>query len=74
MYRAVLARDPRPEEVAVLMSQVRGIESEFSDDAATKLVQVGQSRHADSLNATELAVYTTVASALLNLDEAMTRE
>ena len=41
--------------------------------AATALLAVGESPHDASRDATELAAWTMLASAVLNLDEAVTR-
>ena len=43
-------------------------------DAAEKLLGVGEAPRDDRLDAGELAAYTAVASVILNLDEAVTKE
>jgi hypothetical protein len=42
--------------------------------AARKLIRAGASRPDDKLDVAELAAYTAVASLILNLDEAVTKE
>jgi hypothetical protein len=42
-------------------------------DAATKLLAVGESPRDERLDPAELAAWTTVASVILNLDEAVTK-
>jgi hypothetical protein len=43
-------------------------------DAATKLVAVGESPTSSKADPSELAAWTTVANAILNLDETITKE
>lgn len=43
-------------------------------DAAAKLLQAGESARDTTLNAAELAAYSTVAGVLLNLDEVITKQ
>jgi len=45
-----------------------------NQDAARKLLEVGESKFDRKLDASELAAWTTVASTILNLDETITRE
>jgi hypothetical protein len=48
----------------------------YSNDkaAALKLLAVGESKRLESLDAADHAAWTTVASMILNMDEAITRE
>ena len=74
-FRSALARPPSPAELAVL----RGIYNhqlvrfKASPEAATKLLAVGESPRDESLDAAELAAWSIVASALMNLDETLTK-
>ena len=43
-------------------------------EAARKLIAVGETKPDATLNPSELAAWTTVASTMLNLDETITRE
>ncbi len=74
-WRQTLARNPRPEEVATLRSLLDKHYTEFQADrvAATAYVQVGLRPPPLDLDAAELAAWTDVARALLNLHETITR-
>ncbi|HUE74106.1 MAG TPA: DUF1553 domain-containing protein [Pirellulaceae bacterium] len=74
LFLLVLSRPPRPEEAAVLLAQWSAERQSFRSDpaAAKELLAVGQSAVDPALNAAELAAWTTLASVLLNLDEAVT--
>jgi len=74
-YRLVLARKPKPAEVAVLskLYEQELIGYRQNSAAALKLLSVGESPRNDKLDVAELAAWTTVASAILNLDETVTK-
>jgi cytochrome c553 len=70
-FRDVLSRDPEPSELVVLdrlrqqqLGAFRG-----NPEKARRLVAVGDRRADQRLSAVELAAWTTVVSALMNLDE-----
>ncbi len=75
-YRLVLGRDPRTQEMTVLQRTLARFENQYRDDpkAAEEFLKQGDSprdpRHAPA----ELAAYAAVASLVLNLDEAVTKE
>jgi mono/diheme cytochrome c family protein len=75
-FRLATARPPSSEEARLL----RGLAEEQlahyrrHRDSALELLRVGDSDFDASLDPQELAAWTTVASAILNLDEAMTKE
>ena len=75
-FRLVLARQPQPEEVSLLAHAFERAFREFEadPDAATAFLCVGESRSPESLPPARLAAKTVVATTLLNLDEAVTRE
>jgi hypothetical protein len=75
-FRLVLARRPSPEERSVLLASLSRLTSEFSADprAARRHVSVGESPRNEQLDVVEHAAYTALCSALLNLDEALTKE
>ncbi|MBM4070299.1 MAG: DUF1553 domain-containing protein [Planctomycetes bacterium] len=75
-YRLALSRLPRPEEAELLLSLHGEALEKFRRDpkAATKLLSHGDAPRDASLNVAELAAWTTVASTILNLDEAITKE
>ena len=75
-FRLAMAREPDAKELRVLSDLQRAQAAEYRShrDAALKLVGVGESKVDGKLDTTELAAWTTVASAILNLDETITRE
>jgi hypothetical protein len=75
IYRRVLARRPLPRERGVLGDLVATLAASFSAEpsAARSLLSVGESP-APAGDPVEAAAWTLAASAVLNLDEALTRE
>ncbi|HZO90813.1 MAG TPA: DUF1553 domain-containing protein [Chthonomonadaceae bacterium] len=74
-YRLALARAPRETEIKVLQDILEKQWARFraNQDAALKLLSVGESKRNEKLDPAELAAWTTVASVLLNLDETITK-
>jgi hypothetical protein len=74
-YARVLARAPREDEVRVLGELFRKHRAEYGTDraAAGRLVAAGLAPAAKDLNVVELAGWTSVARAILNLPEVITR-
>ena len=74
-YRLAMSRAPKAEEIKVLLKlyeeQLKAYRA--NDQAATKLLGVGESGRNESLNPAELAAWTVVASTVLNLDETVTK-
>ena len=75
-FRLVLARAPRPPELAVLTTDLTDHLTRFraSPQSAQSLISAGESAHDAKLDAVELAAYTAVAGLILNLDEAITKQ
>lgn len=75
MFRLVLARMPKSREAAVLRRILDEQIAKFRDDteAALKLLSVGESSRDERIEPAELAAWAAVASVVLNLDEAVTR-
>jgi hypothetical protein len=75
-FRRVLARPPSPAEEEILKRALASNLEEFrqNPERARKLISVGDSKPDGSIDAAELAAMTTVASLILNLDEAVTKE
>ncbi len=75
-FRRVLSRAPSGREREILArSYARALERFRKDpEAARSLIAVGDSKPDPSLDPAELAAMTVVASLILNLDEAVTRE
>jgi hypothetical protein len=76
LFRLVLARAPRPAELAILRAGLASHRERYRADAkaAAKLIGAGESKPDSRLDPVELAAYTAVASLVLNLDEAITKE
>ena len=74
-FRVVVGRQPRASETAVLLALLAEQTQRYQSDrdAATKLLSVGESPRNEALDVAELAAWTMVASAILNLDETVTR-
>ena len=73
-FRQVLSREPSPAESAVLGRLYESMLEEYRADpqAAQSLVQIGLAEPAD-LDCSEVAAWTSVARALFNLNETLTR-
>lgn len=76
VFRLALARKPSAQETKVLRDLLSRQLVNYRKDrkAAGELLQVGESKVDDKLDQSELAAWTMVASAILNLDEAVTKE
>ena len=75
-FRLLLARAPKPAELAILRAAYERARADFENDAAAAkaLLAVGEAKSELPPNPAELAAFTSVASTLLNLDEAFTKE
>jgi hypothetical protein len=75
-FRRVLSRRPTAAEEAILRrTQAANLEDfRRNPDAARKLISAGDSKPDPAIDPVELAAMTTVASLILNLDEAVTKE
>jgi hypothetical protein len=74
--RLTVYRSPTAEERVILQEMVQRTASHFRQhpEEANKLVSVGAMKADSKFDSVELAAWTAVASVLLNLDEAMTKE
>ncbi len=74
-FRLATSRLPSDAELKVLLDVYRDALSRFRSDeeAARKLVSVGESKVDDALDVTELAAWSIVANMILNLDETITK-
>ena len=75
-YRLITSRKPKPIVGQILTS---AFNEEFENykkntEAADKILAVGATKRDESLNASEHAAWTIVASMILNLDEVITRQ
>jgi hypothetical protein len=75
-FRLVLARAPRPAELAVLVTAYDRAKQDFQNDAASTadLLKTGSRKLSATLDQTQLAALTIVASTILNLDETVMKE
>jgi hypothetical protein len=75
-FRLVLARDPRPQELKVLLADLADHTTRFRADAkaAQALISAGESPRDPSLDCADLAACTALAGLILNLDETITRQ
>ncbi len=75
-FRRVLSRPPAAREQEILSRACERALERFRKDpeSARRLVSVGHSKPDARLDVAELAAMTTVASLILNLDEAVTKE
>jgi hypothetical protein len=69
------ARVPSDRELTVLESILDSQLIDYQNDrkSAEELLAVGESRRDESIDVAELAAWATVCSAILNLDETVTR-
>ncbi|MEQ1826612.1 MAG: PSD1 and planctomycete cytochrome C domain-containing protein [Pirellula sp.] len=74
-FLLILSRYPTDRELQILSSTYRRALSDFDNDrtAATVLLSVGSSKLDPALDPIELAALTTIATTLLNLDEAISK-
>lgn len=74
-FRLATARQPRSDELDVLLETFQAHHAEYQadPDAALKAVSVGESKRDEALDPRELAAYTLVANLILNLDETLTK-
>lgn len=75
-FKLLLAHEPNGRKEQVLLGALNDYQSHYihHEDEATKLLAVGDSRSDSAIPEPELAAYTTLASVMLNMDEALTRE
>ena len=74
-FRLVTARSPNTEEIAELRGAYESHLGSFRQDAkaAQDLIEVGESKPDESLDAVELAAWTMIANLILNLDEVINK-
>jgi hypothetical protein len=74
-FRLATARKPKAEELRVLRRVFDAQVVEYRSDMtkALRLLGVGEAQRDPKLDVAELAAWTVVASAILNLDETLTK-
>ncbi len=75
-YELVLARPAKQPEVQVILDTLAGFESRYRADrnSAKEFLGYGDSPQSRKLDPRELAAYSSIASLILNLDEAVTKQ
>src|SRR5688572_30093362 len=75
-FRLVVARNPTSREINALRDALASYLDEYkaNPEAAAKYLNQGESPRDEELDVSELAAYTTLASMILNTDEAITKE
>ncbi|MAI34589.1 MAG: hypothetical protein CBE00_10030 [Planctomycetaceae bacterium TMED240] len=76
VMKRILARPASAPEQKILLRGLNRTRVQFSEDTkdALALITVGASEHDDSISPNELAAWTNLCLAILNLDEALNRE
>jgi hypothetical protein len=76
IFQAILSRPPNDDESAILQRSLASHLAQFgaAPDTASQLSAVGEYPLPPSIDHIELAAYTTIASLILNLDEAVTKQ
>lgn len=76
IFRSVLTREPTERETAILEQSLANHLAHFRQDpvASQQLVRAGEYLLSPSIDHAELAAFTTIASLILNLDEAVTKQ
>jgi hypothetical protein len=75
LAKRILARPLRAEELPIVKSSLADLVAHYQQhpDDAKKLIAMGESKPAASIDASLLAAWTMVANQLLNLDEALNK-
>jgi hypothetical protein len=75
-FEQATGRKPEPREAKALEELAKAQLKEYrrSPQAARDLLSVGEAKWNEKIGAPELAAWTTVASAILSLDEVITKE
>ena len=75
LYRSVLARNPKPNELQLVTQLYNEHLAEFQEqpEAAKSLVSTGESVRNESLDQTELAAWTMIVHLIFNLSETVTK-
>jgi hypothetical protein len=76
IFERLLSRLPSARERSILIAGLSHHRKRFANDeaAARVLIRTGEWPVADELSPAELAVWTTICSTIMNLDEAVTKE
>src|SRR5207237_9165438 len=74
-FHRALSRDPRPAEIAVLTTLLNKHLAEYTSDtkAAAEVLKNGEAPTSKGIDSAELAAWTSVTRAILNLHETVNR-
>jgi len=75
-FELLLARSPKEAELEILINTLDAFQAKYRSDprAAEEYLAYGESSRSSKADIAELAAYTAVASLIVNLDEAVTKE
>ena len=75
IFEVATAREPKPAETALLLEtmQIHTEEFKANPEAAKELINVGESKPDEKLDAVEVATWTMIANLILNLDEVLNK-
>jgi hypothetical protein len=76
LFKLVVSRSPTQREMGILQAQFERLHALYRNrpDGADRLLSTGESPLPANIDRPRLAAWTTVASVVLNLDEAITKE
>ena len=76
IFRRVISRSPDDQESKILLAGLKRTQSQFKNDisAAKAFIELGATAADEKLDPVELASWTSLCLAILNLDEALTRQ
>jgi hypothetical protein len=72
-FRLATSRQPQPDELQILAGMLTKMRDDYRASTKDALAVTGTDT-ADGVNANDLAAWTLVTRAILNLDETITRE
>ncbi|MBI1247994.1 DUF1553 domain-containing protein [bacterium] len=74
-FLIVTSREPTDQELAIIKHRYELLKQQFAKDqeAALKLLAIGESPRDESIDVAELATMTALCNTLMNLDEALSR-
>lgn len=75
VYSYLVSRPPTEEELAIVRNRLELLKVEFNGDPAKaqELLSIGESKPNETIPTVELAAYTALCNALMNLDEVLNR-
>lgn len=75
VYSYLLSRPPNEKELEIVLRRLKLLEVEFNGDPAKaqELLSIGESKPDEKIPVVELAAYTALCNALMNLDEVLNR-